>query len=89
MPTQLTVTPTKGSCTLAMAFAVDRGVYGHVLLFGLGFIVVGFTPTEMGKGNWSVGLIVDERASPEQRNPIMAIASATAGGPISVLSGLI
>jgi hypothetical protein len=72
-----------------MAFQIDRGAYGHVLLHGLGFIIVGFTPAEMGKGNWSVGLIADERASPEQRDAIAAIASGRAGGPMSALSGLI
>jgi len=89
LPTQLTIMPTKGSCTFAMAFQIDRGAYGHVLLHGLGFIIVGFTPAEMGKGNWSVGLIADARASPEQRDAIAAIASGRAGGPMSALSGLI
>jgi hypothetical protein len=27
---------------------------GALSLDGLGFIVLGFTPEEMGKGNWSV-----------------------------------
>ena len=44
VPTQLTIMPTKGSCTFAMAFQIDRGAYGNVLLDGLGFIVVGLTP---------------------------------------------
>ena len=43
----------------------------------------------MGKGNWSVGLVADERASVEQREAITAIASGAAGGPMAALSGLI
>ena len=89
VPTQLTIMPTKGSCTFAMAFQIDRGSYDDVRLDGLGFIIVGFTPEEMGKGNWSVGLIADERASPAQHGAIAAIASGRAGGPMSALSGLI
>ena len=89
LPHQLTVRPTKGSCTFAMAFQIDRGTYGSVSLDGLGFIILGFTPEEMGKGNWSVGLITDERAGVEQRDAITAIASGAAGGPMSALSGLI
>jgi len=85
----MAVSPSKGSCTFAMAFQVDRGSYGDVSLDGLGFIVLGFTPEAMGKGNWSVGLIADERASVEQRDAITAIASGAAGGPMSALSGLI
>ncbi len=89
VPGQLTVRPTKGTCTFAMAFRIDSGSYGSVSLDDLGFIVVGFTPEEMGKGNWSVGIIADERASGEQRDAITAIASGAAGGPMSALSGLI
>jgi hypothetical protein len=85
----MAVSPTKGSCTFAMAFEVGRGTYGTVSLEGLGFIVLGFTPAEMGKGDWSVGLIVDEKASAEQRDAITAIASGAAGGPMAALSGLI
>jgi hypothetical protein len=89
LPGGLAVKPTKGSCTFAMAFAVDRGSYGTVSLDGLGFVVLGFTPEEMVKGNWSVGLVADERASVEQRDAITAIASGAAGGPMAALSGLI
>src|SRR5438445_446856 len=89
VPGQLTVRPTKGTCTFAMAFRIDSGSYGSVSLDDLGFIVLGFTPEEMGKGNWSVGIIADERASGEQRDAITAIASGAAGGPMSALSGLI
>src|SRR2546422_10469645 len=89
LPGQMAVSPTKGSCTFAMAFKVDQGSYGKVPLDGLGFIVLGWTPEAMGKGNWSVGLIADERASVEQRDAITAIASGAAGGPMAALSGLI
>jgi hypothetical protein len=89
IPGQLAVDPTKGSCAFAMGFQIDRGTFGSVSLDGLGFIVLGFTPEAMGKGNWSVGVIADERASLEQREAITAIASGAAGGPMSALSGLI
>lgn len=89
LPGGMTVSPTKGWCTFAMAFQVDRGSYGAVSLDGLGFIVLGFTPEAMAKGNWSVGLIADERASSDQRDAITAIASGAAGGPMAALSGLI
>jgi hypothetical protein len=86
---QMAVKPSKGSCTFAMAFQIDRGSFGAVALDGLGFIVLGFTPEAMGKGNWSVGLIADERATAEQRDAIAAIASGSAGGPMALMSGLV
>lgn len=86
---QMAASPSKGSCTFAMAFQIERGSYGAASLDGLGFIVLGLTPEAMGKGNWSVGVIADERASAEQRDAITAIASGSAGGPMSAVSGLV
>jgi hypothetical protein len=85
----MAVQPTKGSCTFAMAFKIERGTYDRMMLDGLGFIVLGYTPGVMGEGNWSVGLITDERADAAQREAITAIASGSAGGPMAALSGLI
>jgi hypothetical protein len=86
---QMAVRPSKGSCTFAMAMHIERGQYGSVSLNDLGFIILGLTPEAMGNGNWSVGLIIDERATTEQRDAITAIASGAAGGPMAALSGLI
>lgn len=89
LPGQMAVEPTKGDCTFAMAFQIERGTYDSVPLDGLGFIVLGWTPEAMGKGKWKVGLVADDRASAEQRDAILAIASGSAGGPMAALSGLI
>jgi hypothetical protein len=89
LPGQLAVRPTKGDCQFAMAFQIERGSYGTISLDGLGFIVLGLTPGEMGKGNWSVGLVTDGRATVEQRDAMTTIASGAAGGPMAGLSGLI
>jgi hypothetical protein len=86
---QMAVEPSKGTCTFAMAFQIEKGTFGPTSLDGLGFIVLGLTPEAMGKGNWSVGLVIDDRATPEQRDAITAMASGSAGGPMAGLSGLI
>jgi hypothetical protein len=72
-----------------MGFQIERGQYDSVSLDGLGFLVLGLTPEAMGKGNWSVGVIADERASTAQRDAITAIASGAGGGPMAALSGLV
>lgn len=89
VPGQMQVKPTKGACTFAMAFQIERGRFGDVSLDRLGFVVVGFTPEEMAKGNWSVALVVDERATEAQREAIAGIASGSAGGPMAAVSGLV
>ena len=72
-----------------MAFEVEQGTFGHVLLDNLGFIVVARTPEAMAKGNWQVGIVVDERANAEQRDAISLIASGAAGGPMACLASLV
>ena len=86
---QMAVSPSKGSCTFAMAFQIERGSFGAVSLDGLGFIVLGLTPEAMGKGNWSVGVVVDERATADQRDAITAIASGSGGGPMAGVGPLV
>jgi hypothetical protein len=89
LPGQMAVEPSKGSCTFAMAFQIERGHYGTTALDGLGFIVLGFTPGAMAKGNWLVGLVTDVRANADQRDAIVAIASGAAGGPMAAVTGLV
>ena len=89
VPGQMAVEPTKGSCTFAMAFQIERGRFGDIVLDGLGFIVLGFTPGAMGKGDWLVGLVTDARANADQRDAIVAIASGSAGGPMAAVTGLV
>jgi len=85
----MTGRPSKGACTFSMAMQIERGQYGAVSLDGFGFVVLARTPEEMAKGNWSVGLIVDERATGEQRDAMTAIASGSAGGPMAMVTGLV
>jgi hypothetical protein len=86
---QMTARPTEGSCTFAMTLHIERGRYGTVPLDGIALVVLGYTPEEMGKGHWSLGLVVDERANAEQLDAVTAIASGAAGGPMAPLSGLV
>lgn len=86
---QMAVEPSKGSCTFAMAFQIERGHYGTAALDGLGFIVLGFTPGAMAKGDWLVGLVTDARATAVQREAIIAIASGASGGPMAAVTGLV
>ena len=87
--TNMAGTPTKGWCNFAMVFHIDQGNSDTVKLDDLSFAVVGHAPEIMGKGNWSVGLIVDDRASDAQKQAIMTIASGQAGGPPAILTGVV
>ena len=89
LPSNLAAQPTMDYCNFAMVFHIDQGRYGDLALDGLHFAVVGHTPTVMSQGNWSVGVILDERATAEQQQALTAIASGQAGGPMAPLGPLI
>ena len=79
----LTAQPDNGDCKVALAFQIERGSKDGVALDGLAFIVVARTPGAMGQGNWTVGVIIDDRASAPQADAILAIASGQVGGPMA------
>ena len=81
--------PTKGSCDAGLVFHVERGKYGGTTLDGLSFAVLLHTPGPMGQGNWTVGVIVDERASAPQREALTSIASGQGGGPMAAVGPLV
>jgi hypothetical protein len=85
----LAARPTKGACDAGLVFHVQRGQYGTTKLDGLSFAVLLHTPGPMIQGNWTVGLVLDERASKEQRDAITTIASGQGGGPMAALGPLI
>jgi hypothetical protein len=81
----LAARPTKGSCDAGLVFHVERGAHGPTTLDGLNFAVLLHTPGPMIAGNWTVGVIVDERATAAQREALVAIGSGQGGGPMSAL----
>jgi hypothetical protein len=85
----LAAQPTKGACDAGLVFHVQRGRYGSTTLDGLNFAVLLHTPGAMIQGNWTVGLVLDERASKEQREALTTIASGQGGGPMAALAPLI
>jgi hypothetical protein len=85
----LAAEPTQGFCDAALVFRVDRGQLGDISLDGLAFAMVLQTPGVMGHGNWTVGLIIDERASSEQAEALTTIASGQVGGPPAGMAPLI
>jgi hypothetical protein len=89
VPSNLAAAPTRGYCDFAMVFHIEQGAFDNISLDGLSFAVVGNSPGVMGQGNWSVGLIVDERVTPEQQQALTAIATGQAGGPPAILRGVV
>lgn len=88
IPSNRTARPTKGNCTTILTFKIDHGFYGDVKLDDLAFAIALRTPGPMAEGNWSVGVIIDERATTEQQKKLVAIARGQAGGPLEPMLAL-
>ena len=74
--------PTHSQCNGGFALFIDKGSYGGVPLDGLGLAFIGASKagTSMmeSMGDWDFATIyVDEKASPEQRKALEAIARET------------
>jgi len=85
----LAARPTQGHCDAGLVFHVEHGSHGTTQLDGLSFAVLLHTPGPMIAGNWTVGVIVDERATAEQREALGAIGSGQGGGPMGALGPLV
>src|ERR1700716_1681998 len=76
----LAARPTQGYCDAGLVFHVERGSYGPTNLDGLSFAVLLHTPGPMIAGNWTVGMIVDERATAPQRAALVALGRGRGSG---------
>lgn len=81
--------PTEGHCDVVLATHIGRGSYGKVDLAGLNAVQALTTPGEMSKGGGTLAVYVDSRATSEQRAALEAIFTGNAGGPPSLLAGMI
>ena len=72
-PCQFNSLPTKGDCRAAMVVQVDDGHFGDVSLDGVRFGVLVAWPGPIHEGKGEAQPFVDENATPEQRDAVLAI----------------
>jgi len=80
-PCQFNALPTNGNCTATVAMRIDKGHFGKVKLDGLHWAGVFAWPGPIHEGHGQGQPIVDERASPEQRNALLSILSGQESVP--------
>jgi hypothetical protein len=81
--------PTEGHCDVVLATHIARGNHGNVDLSGLNVVQALTTPAEMSKGNGTLAVYVDSRANDAQRAALEAIFTGSAGGPPSLMGGMV
>lgn len=74
-PCQFNALPTHGDCRAAVGMHIEKGHHGRVKLDGLNWAATFAWPGPIHLGHGEAQPIVDERASPEQREAILKILS--------------
>lgn len=74
-PCDFNARPTYGTCKGLLGMRIRQGHFGSVRLDGLSFFVVVDFPGPLHEGNGTIQPIIDERATPEQRDALFAIMS--------------
>ncbi|HTS64366.1 MAG TPA: DUF1326 domain-containing protein [Candidatus Acidoferrales bacterium] len=78
--------PTRGECTVLVAWHIDKGNFGATRLDSLNLVLAAHSPGHMLHAKWRVALYVDERATPEQRDALTKIFAGQAGGHLANLA---
>ncbi|MGH6782036.1 MAG: DUF1326 domain-containing protein [Sphingomonadaceae bacterium] len=74
-PCQFNARPTKGHCCAVAAIDIEEGKHGDTRLDGLRIAMIVSWPGAIHEGGGEVVPIVDERASPQQRDALLRIMS--------------
>jgi hypothetical protein len=77
---QFNLPPTHPTCETFGAYRITSGHFGATDMAGVVYAVVFYFPGPVHEGNGTARLIIDERASPEQRAAIEALNSGAQGG---------
>lgn len=72
-PCQFMALPTHGNCEAVATFEFDSGHYGDIDLAGTKSALVVHWPGPIHEGNGTMQIIIDENASPEQREALHKI----------------
>jgi hypothetical protein len=79
-PCQFESDPTHGNCKTLIGYEIREGHFGETSLDGVRFAEVMAFPGPVYEGNGTMQLIIDEAATPEQRDAIEALVSGEHGG---------
>jgi hypothetical protein len=74
-PCDFNARPTNGACEGLLGMRITKGQFNDVKLDGLSFFVTVRFPGPLHEGNGQAQPIIDERATPEQREALFAIMS--------------
>ena len=86
-PCIFTSPPTEEDCTALIAWHIDKGSFGDVVLDGLNAAMMVYTPGHMLQTEWRIALYLDDKATEAQTDALTQIYSGQAGGLFETLGG--
>lgn len=78
-----------GTCDAVVAYHIDKGSVDGTDVSGLSLALLAYIPGNILQGNWRVGLVVDDEASPQQQEALLGVWSGKLGGPVADLAKLV
>jgi hypothetical protein len=81
--------PDNGTCKGTLCWRIDKGTIDGVNVSGLTFAALCNIPGNVLDGNWKIVAYVDERATQEQEEAILAVWTGKKGGPVADLAQLV
>ena len=79
-PCQFNANPTQGNCHAVIGIQIRDGHFGDTRLDGVRFAEIVSWPGAIHEGDGTVQLVLDEAATPEQREAIQKLSSGEHGG---------
>ena len=76
-------------CRVTLVFNLQQGEVEGTDISGLKVALIADTPKVMTDGNWKLGVFVDDRASDEQMDKLVAVFGGQMGGPMAGLIPLV
>jgi hypothetical protein len=81
--------PDGGECYAIISYHFDTGEIDALDVSGLTLVIVAHIPGNILAGNWEVVVLVDDRATEEQRDAVLAAFTGQLGGPLTDVYQLI
>jgi hypothetical protein len=81
--------PDRGDCRAFLSYHFDTGRIQGLDVSGLSVVAATYIPGNVLAGNWEQVVFVDDRATPEQRDAILAALGGKLGGPLADLAQLV
>lgn len=79
-PCQFNANPTQGNCHAVIGVQIREGHFGDTRLDGVRFAEIVSWPGPIHEGDGTVQLVLDEAATPEQREAVQELSSGDHGG---------